>query len=243
MKKLFYLGLVVFFYNTMFASDLFISVTKNTQVAVTVNNQKQVNNFNSFQFYNLTGGNTYIRINDKWTGFKLFETYLNIPIGYQMSAEYDNFGNFKILSSVPVYPTYGNGNQGGYYPNQGGYGQNNPHKGKPNYGNKGYGNNDYGNGSYNNNNNVYFNQFLQSLSDESFDSNRLKAAKAYLQNNQLYAQQIQQVASLFSFDSYRLDWAKAAYPNCIDKGNYFLLKSTFSFSSYYNDLVDYTSKF
>ena len=55
---------------------------------------------------------------------------------------------------------------------------------------------------------------------------------------QMQAQQISEIAATFTFDSYRLDFAKAAYANCYDKANYFLLKNTFTFTSYYNDLIE-----
>ncbi len=224
-----------------FASDLFLTVNRSQQVVVEVNNQKQTNKQNSFKFYNLSGGNTFVKIYDKWTGMTLFQNTVSIPVNYLVTAELDNFGNMNILSSQPLY---GNQNTVGTV----NYGNNCDDDYDNNYGNNnGYGNNKghhNQNGNYNQNNkkNKYFDQFLAQLKDESFDSNRLKTAKSYLLQNKISAEQVKQIAELFSFDSYRLDWAKAAYSNCYDKGNYFLLKSVFSFDANYNSLVDYISK-
>ncbi len=104
--------------------------------------------------------------------------------------------------------------------------------------------NNQGDGYYNqgqNTNNQYFNQFVSSLRSESFDSNRLQNAKVYASQRNLSANQIKEIAATFTFDSNRLDWAKAAYNSCYDKGNYFLLRETFTFSSSYSDLQDYIS--
>lgn len=210
----------------VFAADFTLRVKRNEQVVVTASSQTQTNNTNNFQFYNLPGGYTTVKVVDKWTGQVLFNNNVNIPADYKVYAELDQFGNMNIISSTPLYT-------------------NNNQVGTVTYNNQGNGHNHWNNGwnnQYHNVNNQYFNQFVQILKDESFDSNRLKTAKDYVSKTPMTAQQIAQIAATFTFDSYRLEWAKTAYTNCLDKGNYFLLKSSFTFTSYYNDLIDYTSK-
>lgn len=224
MKKLYYLLVLVLISTFTFASDLFLRVNRNQEVVVELNNQKQTNKTNNFQFFNISTGNAFLKVYDRWNGFIVFQGNITIPHNTQVNAEIDPYGNFRIINSVP-YANYPN--NGGY--NQG-YGTNYP---------KGYGGKKKGKyGNYGNNTNQqYFNQFLQIIRNESFDNNRLKTAKQYAMQNKLYAEQIAQIAATFSFDSNRLDFAKAAYNNCIDKGNYFLLQPTFSFSSNYNNLM------
>src|SRR5690606_18827492 len=111
------------------------------------------------------------------------------------------------------------------------------------YNNGGYPNhgpNDY----YNNHvvNENLFQQFISSLENEAMDANKLKMAKNFVQANPVNAAQIARISKTFSFDSNRLDFAKHAYTMCVDQGNYFLLKDTFSFSSNYNSLLDYINK-
>ncbi|MNY59968.1 hypothetical protein D3C86_1964700 [compost metagenome] len=83
---------------------------------------------------------------------------------------------------------------------------------------------------------------MSSLRAESFDSNRLKSARAYAAKTNLSAYQVKEIAATFTFDNNRLDWAKTAYKNCYDRENYFLLRDSFTFVSNYNDLQDYVSK-
>jgi hypothetical protein len=234
MKKYYILSATLLILSSFaFSSEFILRVKKQEQVIVSVQSQTQTNTSNYFQFYQLPGGQTHIKVLDKWTGQTLFSNYVVIPTAYQVYAELDYSGTMNILSSTPM-ATYNN--QVGSV-NYGNSGNNSPW----NYGNSGNTGNwgSWGNTSCNNttNSNSY-NQFLAALRNESFDSYRLKDAKRYVSKTMLSAQQISEIASTFSFDSYRLDFAKAAYNSCYDKTNYFLLKNTFTFTSYYNDLID-----
>jgi hypothetical protein len=178
----------------------------------------------------------------------LYQYTVNILVNHQVNAEIDLYGNFIVQSSVPLMNNGGGnviynngGNNNGNYGYNGSY--NNGNYGNYNNGNHQHGmNNGYGGNYQNNATSNYFNQFIQTMKNESFDSNKLKLAINYAQQNKLYAEQIKQIAQQFSFDSYRLDFSKAAFANCLDKGNYFLLKDVFSFSSNYNSLMDYIAK-
>lgn len=242
MKKFYILLAILFVYSSFsFSSEFILQVKKLNQVVVTVQSQTQFNNTNYFQFYQLSGGQIHVNVKEKWTGTTLFNNYVNIPNNVQMYAELDNMGNLTILSSNPMT---NNGTVGSVnYGNTGYYGNSGYNNGSWN--NNGYNHNNHcgstGNNSYNNNNNVTYNQFLNSLRNESFDSNRLKDASNYASKTNLSAQQIAEIAGTFTFDSYRLDFAKNAYNTCYDKNNYFLLKNTFTFTSYYNDLIEYTN--
>lgn len=239
MKKIYFtFALVLLTCTLAHASELILRVNRKGQFTVSASNQTQTNNFNTYQFYNLYSGNTQVRVVDKMSGQVIFKNNVNIPDNTQLVAELDNYGTLTIVASNPL--GYSNGGWSG-----------NGNVGTVNYGNSNYGHNhcgtypnNQGDGYYNqgqNTNNQYFNQFVSSLRSESFDSNRLQNAKVYASQMNLSANQIKDIAATFTFDSNRLDWAKAAYNSCYDKGNYFLLRETFTFSSSYSDLQDYIS--
>lgn len=246
MKKIYFtFALVLLTCTLAHASEFILRVNRKGQFIVSASNQTQTNNINTYQFYNLYGGNTQVKVVDKWSGQVIFKNYLNIPDNTQLVAELDNYGTLTIVASNLLGNSTGgwsgNGNVGtvnygnngnGYY--GGGY-QNNHCGTYPNYQGDGY----YNQGQ--SANNQYFSQFLSSLKAESFDSNRLQNAKVYASKMNLSANQIKDIAATFTFDSNRLDWAKAAYASCYDKANYFLLRETFTFSSNYSDLQDYIS--
>ncbi|WP_343748608.1 DUF4476 domain-containing protein [Fluviicola sp.] len=250
MKNIYFAFALVLISSTLaHGSEFILRVKRNGQHIVSASNQTQTNTINNYQFYNLYGGNTPVKVVDKYTGNIIFKNNLNIPEGYQVIAELDAYGNMTILANNLIagtnggwggnnngnvgtinYGNNGNGNYGGNYP--GG------HCGTPvPYPNNGDGYYNQGQGA----NNQYFSQFVSSLKAESFDSNRLQNAKVYASKMNLSAQQIKEIAATFTFDSNRLDWAKAAYSTCYDKANYFLLRSTFTFASNYSSLQDYIS--
>ncbi|MNK10459.1 hypothetical protein D3C87_284830 [compost metagenome] len=244
MKNLYFTFALVLIGSTLaHGSELILRVKRNGQHIVSASNQTQTNNYNTYQFYNLLGGNTQVKVVDKYNGQVIFKNNLLIPDGYQITAELDAFGNMTIVGNTPIVSTnggwtgnvgtidYGNTGNGNY----GGHGHHGNHCGTyPNGGNGGY-------NPGQNTNAVYFSQFVSSLKAESFDSSRLQNAKVYASKVNLSASQIKEIAATFTFDTNRLDWAKAAYGACYDKGNYFLLRDTFTFSSNYSELQDYIS--
>lgn len=254
MKNLYFTFALVLIGSTLaHGSELILRVNRNGQHIVSASNQTQTNNYNTYQFYNLLGGNTQVKVVDKYNGQVIFKNNLLIPEGYQVIAELDAYGNMTITGNNPIVTN-----------NNGGWTGNGGNVGTINYGNNGngnvngnhghgnhcgttypnYPNGGNGNGWNNpgpNTNAVYFSQFVSSLKAESFDSNRLQNAKVYAAKTNLSASQIKEIAATFTFDSNRLDWAKAAYGACYDKGNYFLLRDTFTFASNYSALQDYIS--
>ncbi|WP_300663623.1 DUF4476 domain-containing protein [Fluviicola sp.] len=248
MKNLYFTFALVLIGSTLaHGSELILRVNRNGQHIVSASNQTQTNNYNTYQFYNLIGGNTQVKVVDKYNGQVIFKNNLQIPDGYQVIAELDAYGNMTITGNNPIVTN-----------NNGGWTGTGGNVGTINYGNTGNGNYGHGNhcgttypnypnggnGGYYpapNTNAVYFSQFVGSLKAESFDSNRLQNAKVYASKTNLTASQIKEIAATFTFDTNRLDWAKAAYSACSDKGNYFLLRDTFTFSSNYSALQDYIS--
>jgi hypothetical protein len=239
MKNIYFTFALVVLTSTLgHASEFILRVQGNGQFIVSASNQTQTNNYNTYQFYNLYGGATPIKVVNKWNNQVIFKNTVSIPNESQVIAELDLYGNMTILSTNPLA-----GSQNNWTGNVG----------SVNYGNNNYGTTNSGNhcgtppanqGGYNQgqtSNNNYFDQFLSSMKNESFDSNRLQNAKVYASKMSLSSNQIKEIAATFTFDSNRLDWAKSAYSSCYDKGNYFLLQKTFTFSSNYSELQNFIS--
>lgn len=82
-----------------------------------------------------------------------------------------------------------------------------------------------------------FNGVLQSISKEWLESNKMKSATQIVTHNSLTAAQVKQLVLLFSFENNKLDLAKQAYFNTVDKENYGMLYSVFSFNSSKDELA------
>jgi hypothetical protein len=231
MKKMYLLAAILLTTQLSFGAELFIRVMRSGTHIATAYNQTQTNSTNIFRFYELPGGNITLQINDQQYGFSVFNSYLNIGSNQRVIAELDYNGNLQIVQTMVINTT-------NWYTSTPGTIVYNPNNGYPSNG--GYPNNGYPNDGNCGTDNIMFAQFLSVLENEPFDSNKLSTAKAYANKTTLSAQQIADICRKFTFDSNRLEWAKAAYPKCYDKANYFLLKSTFTFSSNYSELEDYT---
>lgn len=226
MKKFYIIAFATFLASNSFGAELFVRVARNGFYTATVYTQVQTNSTNNFQFYSLPGGTINFQVIDQSYGYAIHSSLLNIASNQRIVGEIDGYGNF-IITQITFIPT---NNWNNSYPNQPVVCY------PPTYPNCGI-------GGYPNTSNYAsdqsFQSFLSLMNDEAFDSNRLSFAKNYANTNTLSAQQISTIGKQFSFDSNRLDWAKHAYSHCFDKQNYFLLKSTFTFSSNYNELVEY----
>lgn len=74
-----------------------------------------------------------------------------------------------------------------------------------------------------------FDPYKAAIEGESFSSTQMEVAK---QGGQcMSTTQIKTIMGIFSFEDMRLEYAKWAYAKCVDKSNYYLLNSAFSFSS------------
>ena len=82
-------ALVLFTCTLAHASELLLRVNRKGQFIVSASNQTQTNNYNTYQFYNLYGGTTQVKVVDKLNGQVIFKNNLNIPEGYQLIAELD----------------------------------------------------------------------------------------------------------------------------------------------------------
>lgn len=222
MKKIYLLAAIVLTTQISFGAELFIRVMRSGSHIATAYNQTQTNTTNIFRFFELPGGNINIQISDQQNGYSIFTGFLPVAGNQRIVAELDYNGNLQIVQTIAITST-------NWYTSAPGNTVYNPNSGYPNSGNNGWCGTDH----------AAFGQFLKLIDNEPFDSNKLELAKSYAKKTNLSAQQIADVGKRFTFDSNRLDWAKAAYGSCYDKANYFLLKSTFTFTSNYSALEEY----
>ena len=84
-----------------------------------------------------------------------------------------------------------------------------------------------------------FDQFRESLRKENFDNTRVVLAKQTIAANYFSAAQVKELVNLFSFENNKLDIAKHSYKYTVDKNNYFTLNDAFAFSSSKEELARY----
>jgi len=150
--------------------------------------------------------------------------------------------------NYPGNGNYGN-NQGNGYGNNQGNGNNGNHQGNGNNNNN-HGNNNHGNNNNENNNGQHngngpcmnqndFNNALNSIRSDSFESGKLTKAKQIVSRNRMCTAQIVQIVRLFSFESNKLEFAKYAYQYCTDKNNYYQVTDAFAFQSSKDELLKF----
>lgn len=224
MKKIYLLAVIALISQMSYSAELFVRVLRQGTHIATAYNQTQSNSTNIFRFFDIPAGNTFIQISDQQYGSSVYSGSLNIGWNQRVVAEIDQFGVFKIIQTVPITSP-------NWYTSIPDVVVSNPT----------YPENPPSGGGYNNDgsNDPAFLQLIKMLEEESFDSNRMDMAKSYAEKTKLSAQQIANINKTFGYDSSRLDWAKYAYDKCYDPQNYFLLKSTFDFSSSYSALEDH----
>lgn len=82
----------------------------------------------------------------------------------------------------------------------------------------------------------------QTISQESFDDNRLAILKSAVRDQNISTAQVTELVSLFSFEKSKLDAAKYCYTYCSDAENYYLVANSFSYSSSKTELLQYIER-
>lgn len=222
MKAIFFILLFIFLSFSGKSAELFIKIAKPGLHSAVVHNQSQSNTTNVFRFFDLPGGTMNVQIIDQQTGAFLYNSSIYLNVNQHIAAEIDLQGNFIIIQDILVYPS-------NWYTSVYSTTTTPPIS---------ISNQGYTTGMTPPNSND-FNQFLLLLDKEGFDSGKLSKSKSYIDKCNLTTQQITEISKKISFDSNRLEWSKYAYPKCVDKQNYFMLKNTFVFSLNYSELEKY----
>lgn len=81
---------------------------------------------------------------------------------------------------------------------------------------------------------------LETIRNESFDKTKLTLTKNILQSNPCFrTEQVKEIIELFSFEDSKLEISKFAYDYTVDKGNYYIIADSFSFSSSKDQLMKF----
>lgn len=266
MKKILLISAAVFLIHLLpvhATAEFFLKINRTGRFTVYFADQKQSTPSNQFRFFDMNGGLSNIRIVEDFTNKVIFNGNVTLNNGYRTVAEFDVFGTLRIIDNIQVQQTvwymdyypgiqnmYSN-NTGNWNNNWGGYTGNNPNtwnynnnsgwSGTNNNNNNGWNNNWNNTGSWNNQgvDDHNFNGMRDYVKNQNFDSDKLSAAKEISRTNQLRSSQVAELCKLFSFDNTRLEYAKYAYDYVTDKGSYYLVSNTFTFSSNANELRDY----
>lgn len=81
-----------------------------------------------------------------------------------------------------------------------------------------------------------FAQATKSISNKSFEDDKMMLAKQISANQCLTTAQVSEIMALFTFEETKLSWAKHAYGRTYDIGNYWMLNDGFTFSSSIDEL-------
>jgi hypothetical protein len=84
-----------------------------------------------------------------------------------------------------------------------------------------------------------FEQFKQTLRNESFDNTRLSLAKQTIGSNFFTSLQVKEIVSIFSFETSKLEIAKYAYAFTVDKGSYFVVNDAFTYGNSKEELSNF----
>lgn len=76
-----------------------------------------------------------------------------------------------------------------------------------------------------------YSRLQSSVKSKSFGKDQVAIGKQAVQSNCLTAEQIKGIMKIMSFDDSRLEFAQLAYPNCIDKQNFYQVNDAFAFPS------------
>lgn len=257
MKKTFTLVAALLISATMFAfngrglSKMIISTTGNNSIRVMVDNvQYNTNGDKGVRIDNLEEGYHTIRIFQKQKGRRgiwgfgggnnytmIYNSSIYVRNQYLIDITVNRFG--RVFKDEEPMSNRGydmdDWNDGGWNNNPGP--NNDPNwNNNPNWNNY-PGNNGYG--YYQAMDARSFDKMIQTLKNESFENSRVSIAKQAISGNYFTTDQLKQVLNLFVFESYKLDVAKYAYKFCIDRGNYYTLADSFTFSTSKDELMKY----
>ena len=238
-------------------SDLTVKMWDNSTFSISLDHEHFTRTRN-FSLKNITPGNHYVKIIKKkrqhnghgiFVRSVVYEGNVNIPSRRNVHMKVDgrNRLSFKFFKK----PNRHSHHSSGYGSQYGSYNGGNSSCGSTNtYGDGFYGNN-HNDDFYGHNNgghysmvmgNQQFNQLLRVVKRESFDDAKVNIAKQALAMNHLSVNQITILMDQLTFDNAKLDFSKAAYNKTVDKENYFLVSSKFTFSRSANKLNDYIAQ-
>ncbi len=190
-------------------------------------------NSSSYNLRNIHNGyhmvSAYERKNGNNGNRLIFSGNVFVPGNKKLDVVISKNAGFRVIRETSIGGNNGGGNYGNDNHGENHYGDNNGGGHNGNNNNNGY-NNEVAMGDYE------FGMLLSTVRNASFDSSKMDIAKSALVYNRFFARQVLELVRLYSFDSSKLEIAKYAYSRTLDKGNYFMVNSAFTFSSTSEDL-------
>ncbi|MBL4593692.1 MAG: DUF4476 domain-containing protein [Flavobacteriales bacterium] len=209
-------------------SDLNVKMWDNSIFTIKLDNHVYKNQKN-FHLKNVSPGSHYVKIIKKKRklhghGFfvkTVYQGYINIPSRRKVKMSVKgNHLSFKFFKKSH-HNHHGNGYAGNYGTN--------PHS------NHGYGfQSDCMNESS-------FNRLLKIMQNATFDDDKLNVVKQAVALNYFSVNQVGVIMDQFTFDDSKLEFSKLAYNKTVDKENYFVVSSKFTFSRSAKKLSEYIS--
>lgn len=81
-----------------------------------------------------------------------------------------------------------------------------------------------------------FESAKKAINGKSFAEDKMIVSKQILKSNCVSVKQVKGIMELFSYEENKLEFAKLAYPKTVDKGNYYQVNDSFSFSGSITEL-------
>lgn len=207
------------------AGELFVKINSTPgSYYATFDNQAVYNNSGIFRFFEVNGGQSQLLIRHQVTQQIVANVALQVPYNQKMIGEINAYGQFKLIASEQLHYI-------SWYAQQNPFVHQNPIVVCPQPTVFPHGMN-----QFNVVNNADFQNFLEHLDDEAFDSNRLSTAESFVKRTRISSEQVAQIMEEFVFDDSRLKFAKIAYNSCYDPVNYYKVDKEFTFSSNANKL-------
>jgi hypothetical protein len=239
-------------------SDLNIKMWDNSSFTIKLDHEI-AERTRSFNLTNVRPGRHYVEIikkkrNRHGNGFfvkTIYKGRINVPSKRKVFVRVEgknqlSFKFFKKRNRNNGHDGYGHGNNHGNHYGSNNYNGNwNSDCSSSNSGGGYYGESDFGNSSYGNHNGPNlmnqnsFNQLVRILGQEHFDDDRLGIAKQAIASNNMSVNQVSMILDKFTFDRVKLEFAKVAYRKTVDRENYFMVNSRFTFSSRISELNNY----
>lgn len=247
-------------------AEVFIRIPENGLFSISLDDQELTTPIGIFRFFDVIPGQNLMKIYQN--GRIIYQTKLRVDNNERMIFDFFTYEGLYLLDSISLHPRY---NQENYYDvwNQtwndmyNGNSQQNDHQWNPNYGqndNPLHGNHQQGNHGYNQNQGNQpnydpnhgnyapkpmlpqdFEQFKNTVKQQSFEDTKLQMIKTNPKNIWFTANQIKELMQLFSFDDNRLEVGKYCYDICVDKQNYYTTYNALTYDNSKNELMEYIS--
>lgn len=204
------------------SSELVLKTQNGAFFITTLNNNFYNTPVRSLHITQVESGRHSLRINEvrfnswlnSWHDHLIYNGFIDIPVATRVTAMIDNYGRLTITNMIALMPS----GPVTYYQHPAApfqYGIMQPNA---------------------------FENLMNVVRNQSFDSSKLKIAKQAISTNNVNAGQVLQLMNLLTFESYKLDLAKFAYRYTVDKQNYFILYDGLTFQSSINELGTYTGQ-